>query len=329
MPTLHNPLMEGGPLDQELRPGTCFPVWPHRRVSPTSTVEEQERTQIEDPDVLRVLKRLDELEKISRPMNELTSAKGKDLAASEALRCAGELTTRLAGWAIAHQFGLAAKGLQSVQEPLPKAENYQLFLQQQILVDSHEHERVGAWEPRGVDQEFTRKSLANLVRSNSGGWPDWFCEKTLESIEALEYGEVRPMFSPVSAGRKRDYTLMTLQLSAIAMVTFRRGAYAMKKEDALNEVGNELHVSPHTLRSWKVRLQKEFGRLRVGEVIAEADFHASCVRSDIERGRLTQTVYDVSRHSAFYDAHALAELGKQYKAALRRDAQKSPLRISK
>jgi hypothetical protein len=41
------------------------------------------------------------------------------------------------------------------------------------------------------------------------------------------------MLSPVSAGRKRDYTLLTLQLRAIAMVAFRRRAYSMTKEDAL------------------------------------------------------------------------------------------------
>jgi hypothetical protein len=320
MATLQNPLMEGGPPDQELHPGTCLPVWPHRRASPTSTAEEQERAQIEDPDVSRLLKRLDELEKISRPMNGATSAKGKDLAASEALNCAGQLTSRLAGWAIAHQFGLAAKGLESVQEPLSRAQTNQSFLEQQLLVDSHEHERVGAWEPQDVDQEYTRKALWNLVRSNSGGWPDWFCETILEAIKALEYGEVRPIFSPVVAGRKRDYTTLNLMLRAISMVNFRRGAYAMKREDALAEVGGVLNISSETLKSWKGRLQKDLGRLRVDEALSEADFHASCVRKDIELGRLGQTEYDVSRHSAFYDAHALAELGEQYRDALRKGA---------
>src|ERR1700733_15022057 len=114
MTTLHNPLMEGGPLDQELHPGTCFPVCRHRRVSNTSTVEEQKRTQIEDHYVSYRLDRLDKLEKATRPDGELASAKRKDLAAFEALECAGELTTRLAGWAIAHQIGLATKGLQHV-----------------------------------------------------------------------------------------------------------------------------------------------------------------------------------------------------------------------
>ena len=287
MPTIHNPLIEGGPLDQELHPGTGFPVWPHRRVSTTSTAEEQERAQIEDSDVLRLLKRLDELEKISRPMSGSTSTKGKDLAASEALRCAGELTSRLAGWAIAHQFGLAAKGLEFIQEPLSEARTNQLFLEEQIVVDSHEHERVGAWEPKVTDQEFTRKSLWNLVRSNSGGWPDWFCETILEAIKALEFGEVRPIFSPVLAGRKRDYTILTLQLRAISMVNFRRGAYGMTEEAALAEVGGVLGANPETLRSWKRRLQKDLGRSRVDEVLSEADFHASCVKVDIERERLT------------------------------------------
>jgi hypothetical protein len=320
MTTLRNPLMEGGPPHQELHPSTCFPVWPHRRVSPTSTAEEQERAQIEDPDVSRLLKRLDELEKISRPMNGAASAKGKDLAASEALGCAGELTSRLAGWAMAHQFGLAARGLESVREPLSKVQANQSSLEQQLLVDSHEHESVGAWEPKDVGQQFTRKSLWNLLRSNSGGWPDWFCETILEAIKALEYGEVRPVFSPVVAGRKRDYTTLNLMLRAISMVSFRRGAYGMTREAALAEVGGVLGADPETLKSWKKRLQRDFGRLHVDEVLLEADFHASCVRKDIELGRLGQTKYDVSHHDASYDARALTELGEQYKAAIRRGA---------
>jgi len=104
------------------------------------------------------------------------------------------------------------------------------------------------------------------------------------------------------------------------MVNFRRGAYSMTREDALTEVGDVLAVDPETLKSWKLRLRKDFGRLRVDKVLSEADFHASCVRNDIALGRLNQSEYDVSRHSAFYDAEALAELGKEYKAALRRGA---------
>ena len=78
------------------------------------------------------------------------------------------------------------------------------------------------------------------MRSNSGGWPDWFCETILEAIRALEYGEVRPVFSPVLAGRKRDYTTLDLMLRAISMVNFRRGAYGMTSENALAEVGGVL-----------------------------------------------------------------------------------------
>ena len=184
MPTDHNPLFDG-PDGQEYHTGTGFPVWPHRRTSPTSTADEQSRAQIEDSYVSYRLKRLDELEKMTRPIGGLTSAKGKDLAAFEALESAGELTARLAGWAIAHQFGLAAKGLQHVQEQSPESKDYQLSLQERSFVDSHEHEKVGAWEPKAVDPIFARKCLANLLRANPGGWPDWFCRQTLEAIEAL------------------------------------------------------------------------------------------------------------------------------------------------
>jgi hypothetical protein len=328
MPTVHNPLFDG-PDGQEFHPGTLFAVWPHRRVTPTSTADEQSRAQIDEPYVSYRLKRLDELEKQTRPIGGPTSAKGKDMAAFEALACAGELTSHLVGWAIAHQFGLAAKGLQHVQEQSPGTKEYQLSLQQQSVVDSHEHEKVGAWEPRTLDRAgsgktldpvFARKCFANLLRANPGGWPDWFCEQTLEAIEALEYGEVRPMFCPVSAGRKRDYTLLTLQLRAVAMVAFRRCAYSMTKEDAVDEVAVGLNVSPDTLKSWELRLRKDLGRLRVADVVSVAEFHASCVASDITEERLTGIARGSSQHDGGYDAIALADLRKQYDAALRRGA---------
>ncbi len=319
MPTDHNPLFDG-PDGQEYHPGTGFPVWPHRRVSSISTADEQNRAQIDDPYVSYRLDRLDELEKATRPIGGLASAKGKDLAAFEALECAGELTMRLAGWAIAHQIGLAAKGLQHVPERSPETKHYQLRLQEQSVVDSHEHEKVGAWEPKTFDPIVARKCLVNLLKANPGGWPDWFCEQTLGAIEALEYGEVRPIFSPVSAGRRRDYTLLKLQLRAVAMVAFRRGAYRMTKEIASTEVAAGLNVSVDTLKSWELRLRKDLGTLSLDDAISTAQFHASFVASDDTEKRLTGIALDTSHHNAGYDAVALADLGKQYEAALRRGA---------
>jgi hypothetical protein len=338
MPTDHNPLFDG-PDGQEYYPGTGFPVWPHRRVSSISTADEQNRPQIDDPYVSYCLNRLDELEKVTRPIGGPASAKGKDMAAFEALVCAGELTMRLAGWAIAHQIGLAVKGLQHVPEGSPESKDYQLRLQEQSVLDSHEHEKVGAWEPRTLDRMapetldpiVARKCVANLLKANPGGWPDWFCEQTLGAIEALEYGEVRPMFSPVSAGRRRDYTLLKLQLRAVAMVAFRRRAYRMTKEIAFTEVAAGLNVSVDTLKSWEFRLRKDLGRLSLDDAISTAQFHASFVASDDTEKRHTGIALDTSHHDAGYDAVALADLGKQYDAALRRGAgaQKHPLRTSK
>src|SRR4051812_16233871 len=61
-----------------------------------------------------LIKRLIELRDKTNPDKGSSAASGKDLAAFEALQCAGDLVKALAGWAIDHQIGLASHGLQFV-----------------------------------------------------------------------------------------------------------------------------------------------------------------------------------------------------------------------
>jgi hypothetical protein len=72
--------------------------------------------------------------------------------------------------------------------------------------------------------------------------------KAIEGLEALDYGEVQPLFAPLNTGRKRDLTLLRLQLRALAMVAYRR-RLGMTKEKALAEVADVLSQSPNRLVS--------------------------------------------------------------------------------
>ena len=64
-----------------------------------------------DKYVADLIDRLRELEIKTDPKGGAQSAKGKNLAASEALGIASNLVKVLAGWALDHQAGLALKGL--------------------------------------------------------------------------------------------------------------------------------------------------------------------------------------------------------------------------
>src|SRR5258707_9069500 len=62
----------------------------------------------DDPEVVRILNALDILERESRPSLG-ADAKGKDLAAQDAIAFAAGLLEYVAGWAIDHQKGLAIR----------------------------------------------------------------------------------------------------------------------------------------------------------------------------------------------------------------------------
>jgi hypothetical protein len=146
--------------------------------------------------------------------------------------------------------------------------------------------------------------------------PSWLQYKIIEGLEALEYGEVQPIFAPLSTGRKRDLTLLRLQLRALAMVAYRR-KLGSTRDQALDDVANALGQSPHTLISWRDRLKNAFGSLEVDRTINFAENHASWV-ADARKKRLRgEDADDTTVHEEQYNDVALTELGKTYQAALR------------
>jgi hypothetical protein len=145
--------------------------------------------------------------------------------------------------------------------------------------------------------------------------PNWLVQKAIAGLEALDFGEVQPLFAPLSSGRKRDLTLLKLQLRAIAMVEYRR-PLGLSKEKALAVVSDALNVSPHTLLSWEQRLKKEFGELKVKNEISIARNHASWVLHEQEKKFRGEPAGDIEIHEVQYNDAALIELAKKYRVAL-------------
>jgi hypothetical protein len=307
---------------EEFYKKTNRPVWPHRNLSTISDADGRERPLSENPRALHLLSRLGELEKRTRPDGGDSTSKGKDLAAFNALCAAGELVDYVAGWAIDHEVGLATGGFQFVPRQPSQTKNHPHYLQQKSIVDQHSHEKIGASEHgRGKsDPQFLRSCLINLLKGNSGGWPDWLCRAAIDALEALEFGEVHPIFERNSAGNKRDLTQRKLMVRAIAMVQFRRTAYGASKEEALEEVGNAIAASANTVKSWEVRLRAEIP-LEVDRTLAFAKNHASFVAEALKRRQRGQPFdqRSVELHESEYNQEALDQLGEEFRIARSRD----------
>lgn len=305
---------------REYYTATNHPVWPHRnREHPSAKPGDQQHlgALIDTSYVRLLLGRLDDLEKRTRPSSGDDASKRKDLAAFEALQFAGRLVEYVAGWAIDHQVGLAAEGLKFVPLQPSGTKDHPQYLSALANVDSHNHEKAGALLIRDDgNAETARRAVINLLRANPGAMPSWLQYKVIEGFEALDYGEVQPIFEPLNTGRKRDLTLLRLQLRAIAMVAYRR-KLGMTKEKAVAEVAGVLNQSPNTLLSWEARLKSEFGALEVKRTISFAQNHASWVEDARKKRLKGEEVEDTDVNEMNYNENALIELGKKYSAALK------------
>jgi hypothetical protein len=305
---------------REYYTATDNPVWPRRhreRQSLKPGDKEHLGPLIESSYVRLIFERLDALEQKTRPSSGDTSAEEKDFSAFEALKFAGDLVQYVAGWAIDHQIGLAARNLKFVPLQPSGTKSHPQYHSERSMVDSHAHEKAGAVRSQSDDGDalVARRSLVNLLHANAGAMPSWLQRKTIESLEALDYGEVQPMLAQASTGRKRNLTLLRIQLQALALVAHRR-ALGLPKGVAVDQVAEAMGTSPNTLLSWETRLRKEFGGLEVDRTINFAKNHASWVVAARKRARRGEDAGDIEVHEASYDDAALTDLGGKYKAAL-------------
>jgi hypothetical protein len=252
--------------------------------------------------VASLLYQLNNLEARCHPNGGSNSAKGKDLAAFDALETAGSLVRVVAGWALDHQTGLALEGLSFVPLQPSQTKRHPEYKKQRDLVDDHRHERNGANLVHVIeDPRVARRLLVNLLRANPGAFPTALSLPVVEAIEGLEFGEPSPFFTTVKAGRKAGLRERRLHLRAIGFIAYRR-AKGITKRRALEDVATAFGQSPATVISWEKRLSDTFSQLEVSRTIAFAENHAT--RND--------TVAE-----EMYGDDALKVTGKKYQAMLR------------
>lgn len=295
------------------------PVWPGRhREHPSAKPGDQEHLGklVDTKYVKMMLNRLDELEAKTRPSAGASSADGKDLAAFGALLEIQRFTKHVAGWAINHQVGLALEGMKFVPLQPRATKNHPQYLSQRALVDDHIHEKAGAVASFEGDDDplLARKALLNLLRANPGAIPTRFLRDLIESLEALDYGEVRPLLTPINSGRKRNLTELRLQLRAIGLIQFRRGM-GLTKERAVDEVASAMGVGHETVKSWENRLKNEFGALEVERTKELASISASWEVQSIRKARNGTPEAKPGEYAEGYDEEALVKLANEYRSA--------------
>jgi hypothetical protein len=224
--------------------------------------------------VAGLINQLPVLERKTDPKHGARSAAGKDLAAAQALRIAGDLITTLAGWALDHQAGLALKDLESVTLETAKPPEHPDHSKVRSTNDGHRHEWHGRnWVGRAgfdIDPIVARNWLKTLVWTIPGISQD-FRLMVLWALEACDYGEVQPLLRATKKRRKVNWTILRLQMRAIVLV--KQGeTRGMDRDDALQEVAGALCVGVNTIRSWERRLRIEFGHSEVENALATSTF---------------------------------------------------------
>jgi len=252
----------------------------HRRSSPVRSSRE-------------LLAKLATLEKTTRPAKGPQTALGKDRKAVEALNLASELVRAVAGWAIDHQMGLASRAQESLVEILPELSNLTIYKIAIAEVDNHQLEIEGAKEEGLTSPILVRQALMNLLQTNPGGFPKKLTRIALSALQALDYNEVHPVLQPNKGRRKIGISDLNMQLSILIWVEHYVGR-GFKTHEALHRVAEAFGVAPPTLRSWKLRLRKELGALKLENWLENArvfdqdyeDAYDQEMISDAEKYRL-------------------------------------------
>lgn len=291
-----------------------LPVWPYRHRELPSLARDPQKAANEkgpliDNDYVRLqIERLDNLERETRPSGGAATAEGKDMVAQIALGIAGDLIEHVAGWALAHQLGLAERGLAFVPFVPVQNETHPDYLAAKSKVDDHAHERAGGLSRLNgkLAPEVQRQALINLLRSNSGGWPLSVQQPALIALQELAYEQVVPMLQPATGTRKVGLRRMRLQLRTVGFVTFKV-ATGMRKYEAQDIAAKALPFGRDTINGWEFRLRESLGALEVSNALAGfANWGASFKKA--QQAMLEGQEYAADRMEIYEDLGGMPEL---------------------
>ena len=261
----------------------------------------------------RLLSSLTELQNQTDPAN--SNAEGKDRAALSALFNAGMLVEAVAGWAIDHVIGLALEERELLPLQPSGALSHPEYLEIKQANDDHRHELAGAAISDSfdnIDPKIARSLLISLATGNPGGFPSSLQRQIIESLQALQFGEVLPLVAPQQRkGPSPLYRELRAQLRAVEFVAFRKGL-GVKKYVAIGEICSAFGIGEEGYRSWEKRLRQDLGNLEVARAIS----FASNAAANVQEARRTQDKLMLSAGAPYSD-EALRRAVQEYHDAQR------------
>lgn len=225
----------------------------------------------------------------------------RDALAYSALLTAAGVIKYAARWALEHEYGLAERRLGFMPLVTGDVTKLPAYHEKQTQVDDPSNQVRGAAlmkEQKDFEPSIARQMLINILRPLRDLFPPGLHAQVLEGLEALEYGDAAPIFSPVREGRKRGYLELKLQLKAVCHVEFRYRK-GERKLVALDHVADAFGVDPETVRKWEPRLRKELGEIVVADALSRARHLGSRFRAARKSSADTQ---DPLREITFSEA---------------------------
>lgn len=269
-----------------------------------------------------LLETIDQLRHDTDPAKGAASEAGKDAKAHYALALAGKLTHELVGWAIAHKIGMAAESVPPVPElPLSPA-GLEQRARAQNEANRHENEIRGG-QDGGLPAQALRRILGDLLAANSLGLPLDVVAPLREAVQALDFGETRPVFQASKRGAKTSFRQRRLQIRAFEHVAYHKELRSEKsgalKADFVEAFG--LSGGEKTFNQWRSQMRdRGDDRLAVDRAETRGKLAAAHVQKVRRAVRLDEFVssFDEDLAAAYQDSYsdsALLRLGREYRAA--------------
>lgn len=246
---------------------------------------------------LRLLQVLRSLSERTRPAGGKLSARHKDGAAQLALDAGRLLFFEVAQWAVAHRIGLILDGPEIGIDD--------------VAMDDHKFERIGGsllaveLPTDRQPEDWEKRAIASVLIPHSP-FPQWLGNAVADALFDLNLGRFPSLFSLV--GKKQASMEETrIQLSALAMVRYRRSRYHESADEAETKIASALGVGVKTLQKWRT---KTFGGDRMPDILKGAS-----LRADLTALRARDDAEALADADAQYGDPALVDLAQRFKKA--------------
>ncbi|MEY9634167.1 hypothetical protein ABIF66_002396 [Bradyrhizobium japonicum] len=254
----------------------------------------------DDPEVIRVLNHLDELERRTRPSLG-ANVRGKDFDAYEAIQLAAGLFDYVVGWAIDNQRGMAQRG--------ERSDPHEMFLRRESAGEDHSLETQGALR-QPLDPVQARRFLFNLLHAMG---PRIVPNDIAEAIEALDYGETLPIFQKLHTTKRTGLIEQRAKLQAIAFIEYE-SQKGIRKHVSVEKVMEAFAVTRDSVKDWKAELRVALGALRVDLVLNNARNAGEAYADELRQTEKVWEPHVFERFEELYGKPGLLEAAKRYKA---------------